>query len=125
MRLPLTPLDFYRRSRQLLGGKVGIVDGSRHLSFGEFADRVERLAGALRAWGLKPREPVSVLSANTHHVLEAFYGAPLAGGLVHPERTIATHYYTPPPLISISSGTGPGETRCGPRRPRRRDGRLR
>ena len=84
MRLPLTPLDFYQRSRRLFGEKTGVVDGSRRLSFGELADRVERLAGALRARGLKPKEPVSVLSANTHHLLEAFYGAPLAGGLVHP-----------------------------------------
>jgi fatty-acyl-CoA synthase len=84
MRLPLTPLDFYRRSGRLFARKIAVVDRGRRFTFAEFADRVERLAGALVAGGLKAREPVSVLSPNTHHALEAWYGVPAAGGVVHP-----------------------------------------
>lgn len=84
MWLPLTPLEFYRRSGRLFGDRIGVVDEGRRASFASFADRVERLAGALRAAGLRPREPVSVLAPNTHHLLEAFYGVPLARGVVHP-----------------------------------------
>lgn len=84
MWVPLTPLDFYRRSRRLFAGKTGVVDQERRLSFAAFADRAERLAGALRAGGLRPKEPVSILSFNTHQLLEGFYGVPLAGGVVHP-----------------------------------------
>ena len=84
MRLPLTPLDFYRRSGRLFPRKAAVVDRGRQFSFAELAERVERLAGGLRAAGLGPREPVSILSPNTHHVLEAFYGVPAAGGVVHP-----------------------------------------
>lgn len=84
MWVPLTPLDFYRRSRSLFAGKVGAVDGSRRLTYGELGDRVERLAGALRGFELRPKEVVSVLSPNAAPLLEAFYGVPLAGGVVHP-----------------------------------------
>src|SRR3972149_3564466 len=81
---PLAPLGFYRRSRRLFAKKQGVVDQERRLSFEEFGDRVERLAGALRAMGLRPKEPVSFLTFNTHHLLEGFYGVPLAGGIVNP-----------------------------------------
>lgn len=80
----LTPLDFYRRSRRLFGDKVGVVDRDRRFTFAQLAERTERLAGALRAAGLRPRAAVSVLSANAYALLEAFYGVPLAGGVVHP-----------------------------------------
>ena len=81
---PLTPLDFLRRGRSLFADKTAVVDAERRFTFAAFAERAERLAGALRAAGLKPREPVSLLSSNTHPLLEAFYGVPLAGGVVHP-----------------------------------------
>ncbi|HLC42609.1 MAG TPA: AMP-binding protein [Methylomirabilota bacterium] len=84
MWVPLTPLDFYRRSRRLFARKCGVVDQERRLSFGEFGNRVERLAGALRTMGLKPKERVSTLTPNSHHLLEGFYGIPLAGGVINP-----------------------------------------
>lgn len=84
MWVPLTPLDFYRRSRRLFADKCGVVDQEQRLSFGSFGERVERLAGALRAMGLRPKEPVSMLTFNTHHLLEGFYGVPLAGGVINP-----------------------------------------
>ncbi len=84
MWVPLTPLDFYRRSRHLFAEKCGVVDHGRRLTFGDFGERVERLAGALRAMGLRPKERVSMLTFNTHHLLEGFYGVPLAGGVINP-----------------------------------------
>lgn len=84
MWLPLTPLEFPRRSGRLFPEKTAVVDGEERWSFASFADRARRLAGALRSSRLRPREVVSILAPNTHHVLEAFYGIPLAGGVVHP-----------------------------------------
>jgi len=84
MWVPLTPLDFYRRSRRLFAGKTAVVDEGRRLSFGQLAERIERLAGALRAAGLRPREAVSFLAPNASALLEGFYGVPLAGGMLHP-----------------------------------------
>lgn len=84
MWVPLTPLDFYRRSRRLFAGKTAVVDEERRLSFGQLAERIERLAGALRAAGLRPKEAVSFLAPNASALLEGFYGVPLAGGVLHP-----------------------------------------
>ncbi len=84
MWLPLTPLTFLERSGRLFAKKSAVVDETHRFTYAECAERVVRLAGALRAMGLKPKEPVSVLAANTHHLLEAFYGIPLAGGVVSP-----------------------------------------
>lgn len=84
MWVPLTPLDFYRRGRRLFAAKTAVVDEGRRLSFGKLADRIERLAGALRAAGCRPREAVSFLSPNASALIEAFYAAPLAGGVLHP-----------------------------------------
>jgi len=84
MWVPLTPLDFYRRSHRLFTDRCGVVDEKTRLTFGQFGDRVERLAGALRAMGLRPKEAVTMLTANTHHLLEGFYGVPLAGGVINP-----------------------------------------
>ena len=84
MWLPLTPLTFVERSGRLFPEKRAVVDETHRFTYAAFADRVARLAGALRAMGLKPKEPVSFLTANTHHLLEAFYGVPLAGGVINP-----------------------------------------
>jgi fatty-acyl-CoA synthase len=82
MFVPLTPLDFHRRCRRLFADRIAVVDGATRLTFAQLAERIERLAGALQ--GLRPREPVSWLGPNTHHLLEAFHGVPLAGGVIHP-----------------------------------------
>ncbi len=84
MWLPLTPLTFLERSGRLFAKKSAVVDETHRFTYAECAERVVRLAGALRTLGLKPKEPVSFLSANTHHLLEAFYGVPLAGGVINP-----------------------------------------
>ncbi len=84
MLVPLTPLEFYRRSRRLFPGKAAVVDQGRRLGFAALAERIERLAGAVRALGLRPHEIVSWLGPNTSELLEAFYGIPLAGGVIHP-----------------------------------------
>jgi acyl-CoA synthetase (AMP-forming)/AMP-acid ligase II len=57
---------------------------SRRRSWEEFADRVARLAGALRALGVAPGDRVAVLALNSDRYLE-FYGAvPWAGAVVVP-----------------------------------------
>src|SRR3990170_826076 len=84
MWVPLTPLDFYRRSHRLFTDRCGVVDEKTRLTFGQFGDRVERLPRGLPAMGLRPKEAVTMLTANTHHLLEGFYGVPLAGGVINP-----------------------------------------
>jgi fatty-acyl-CoA synthase len=81
---PLTPLDFIERARRLFGPLEGVVDGERRLNYAEFADRCYRLAGALRALGVRPGDRVAYLCGNTLELLEAYYGVVLAGAILTP-----------------------------------------
>ncbi len=84
MHVPLTPLRCLERARNVFGSEQGIVDGKHRFTFGEFAGRAQRLAGVLLTAGLKPGEPVAFLGRNSHQLLEAYFGIPLASGLVMP-----------------------------------------
>ena len=76
---PLTPTSFLRRSARVFTDRTAVVDGDRRSTYGELWDRSRRLAGALAAAGVTPGEPVAVLAPNTHVLLEAHNGVPLAG----------------------------------------------
>jgi fatty-acyl-CoA synthase len=85
MNVALTPLDFLERARRLFAPLEGVVDGDRRLTYGEFAERCHRLAGALRAHlGVEPGDRVAYLCGNTLELLEAYYGVVLAGAILTP-----------------------------------------
>jgi fatty-acyl-CoA synthase len=54
----------------------------RH-SFKQYYDRTLQLASALKALGLKKGDRVATLSWNHHAHLEAYFGIPAAGGVMH------------------------------------------
>ena len=64
-RRPATVIDALDRAVQRYGDRPGWTDGDLHLSWQQFADRVERAADSLRARGLGPGETVAVASGNT------------------------------------------------------------
>ncbi len=84
MLLPLTPLRFLRRAASEYGRKIGVVCGQERFTYAQFADRVYRLAGALKAGGIRAGDRVALLSFNCHRLLEAYYGVPEAGAIVLP-----------------------------------------
>ncbi len=84
MNLPLTPVRFLRYSEQQFPRKTAVVCQERRFTYAEFADRVGRLAGALRAAGVKPGDRVAFLSLNCHRLLEAYFGVLEAGGILLP-----------------------------------------
>jgi fatty-acyl-CoA synthase len=89
VELPLTPLDFLTRARRLFAAREGVVewaDGIRHTwAYAEFAERADRLAHLLAGdFGVQPGDRVAWLCGNTHHLLEAYYGVLLAGGVLLP-----------------------------------------
>ncbi len=84
MFVPLTPLVFYRRAEDLFGSKVGVVDGAKRFSYADFAQRVDRLSGALRTLGVGPGDVVSFLSFNTHQLLEGYFAVPQLGAILNP-----------------------------------------
>ena len=79
MNLPLTPVRFLRYSEQQFPRKTAVVCQDLRFTYAEFGDRVGRLAGALRAAGLKPGDRVAFLSLNCHRLLEAYFGVLEAG----------------------------------------------
>ncbi len=55
----------------------------RRTTYGEFGRRVVRLAGALRALGIRPEDRVATLAWNHARHLEAYYAVPLSGAVLH------------------------------------------
>ena len=74
---PLTPLDFVERAARVHTHRTAVVDGGLRLSYGELWERARRLAGSLKQVAVG--RPVGVLAPNTHTMLEAHFGVPLAG----------------------------------------------
>ena len=84
MRVPLTPLDFLTRARRLFAPLEAVVDGERRVTYGELADRCDRLATLLREHGCGPGDRVAYLCPNTLELLEAYYGVLQAGCVLVP-----------------------------------------
>ncbi len=75
---PLTPTSFLARSAIVRGDRLAVVDGALRLTYRELRERAGRLAGALEGLGVAPGGRVAVIAANSHLMLEAHYGVPLA-----------------------------------------------
>ena len=75
-RTELSPLRFLERSVLVYPGKVAVVHEDRRYTYREFGERVNRLASALRAAGLKKGDRVAFICPNIPALLEAHYGVP-------------------------------------------------
>ena len=84
MNIPLTPLRFLRYAEQQYPRRTAVVCNQESFTYGQFADRASRLAGALRQAGIQPGNRVAFLSSNCHRLLEAYYGVPEAGAVLLP-----------------------------------------
>src|SRR5580700_1276058 len=84
MNIPLTPVRFLRYAQQQFPQTTAIVCKGARYTYGQFADRAARLAGALRKAGVKPGDRVAFMSLNCHRLLEAYYGVLEAGAVLLP-----------------------------------------
>ena len=84
MDVPLTPLEFARRSRALYADREAVVDGARRLSYAQFFDRCDRWSSALQALGVGQGDRVAYIAPNTHAQLESFYAVPQTGAVLVP-----------------------------------------
>ena len=84
MNIPLTPLRFLRYAEQQYPRRTAVVCNQDSFTYAQFADRVGRLAGALRQAGVQPGDRVAFLSSNCHRLLEAYYGVLEAGAVLLP-----------------------------------------
>jgi fatty-acyl-CoA synthase len=79
---PLTPLSFLLRSARVYPHKTAVVYRDTRYTYRQFHQRVNRLATALQAIGVRKGDRVAFLCPNIPPMLEAHYGVPLAGGIL-------------------------------------------
>ena len=93
---PLTPLVFLQRAANTFPDHPAIIHGKKRYSYAEFYDRSRRLASALAALGIGKNDTVSVMLANSPAMLEAHYGVPMTGAVLH-----AINTRLDPPVIAF------------------------
>lgn len=84
---PLTPLSFLARAARVFPDHVAIVHGDLRRNYRDFYARSRRLASALVKAGIGKNDTVATLLANTPAMLEAHYGAPMAGAVLNTLNT--------------------------------------
>src|SRR5436189_3745878 len=84
MELPLTPLEFARRTRKLYPDREAVVDGELRLTYEQFFARCDRWSASLQALGVKQGDRVAYIAPNTHAQLESFYAVPQIGAVLVP-----------------------------------------
>ena len=102
MDVPLTPLEFARRTRRLHPGREAVVDRGQRLTYAQFFDRCDRWAGALRALGVERGDRVAYIAPNTHAQLESFYAVPQLGAVLVP----INYRLTPDDFVYIVNHSG-------------------
>ena len=84
---PLSPLGFLARAAQVFPDYPAVVHGARAYNYAEFYERSRRLASALTKLGIGKFDTVSVMFANTPAMLEAKFGVPMTGAVLHSMNT--------------------------------------
>jgi fatty-acyl-CoA synthase len=84
MEVPLTPLDFARRTRRLHGHRAAVVDGDLRMTYEQFLSRCDRGSAALERLGVRRGDRVAVIAPNTHGHLEQYYAVPQLGAVLVP-----------------------------------------
>ena len=84
MIVPLSPLEFARRTRALHPNREAVVDGPLRLTYAQFFDRCDRWSAALERLGVARGDRVAYIAPNTHAQLESFYAVPQIGAILVP-----------------------------------------
>jgi fatty-acyl-CoA synthase len=84
---PLTPLQFLERAAAVYPDHPAIIHGKAKVSYATFYARCRRLASALAQRGIGRNDTVSVMLSNTPAMLEAHYGIPMLGAVLHTINT--------------------------------------
>jgi fatty-acyl-CoA synthase len=84
MNIPLTQVRFLERATKIYGPKTAVICEHERWTYGEYADRVERLANAMEDLGVRPGDRVAYLGYNCHRLLECYYGIVKMGAVLLP-----------------------------------------
>ncbi|MGB6065496.1 MAG: long-chain-fatty-acid--CoA ligase [Desulfomonilaceae bacterium] len=95
--------DIPRRSARLYANKEALVFGSHRLTFGQFDQRVNRVANAFLSLKCQKGQRIAILSENSHKYLEVYFAAAKAGLVVVP----LNFRLSPDELLQIAGDSEP------------------
>ena len=84
---PLTPLTFLERAASVFPDQIAVIHGNLRQNYSELYRRSVKLASSLNKIGIKRGDTISVLLPNTPAMLEAHYGVPMSGAILHSINT--------------------------------------
>lgn len=84
---PLSPLSFLARTASVFPDRPAVAHGNQTYSYAKFYERARKLASALSKLGIGKNDTVSAMLANTPPMLEAKFGVPMAGAVLHSMNT--------------------------------------
>jgi fatty-acyl-CoA synthase len=85
--VPLSPLSLLAWTAEVYPNRLAVVHGTRRFTWSETRDRCHRLASALKKRGIGVGDTVSAMLSNTPEMLEAHFGVPMTGGVLHAINT--------------------------------------
>src|ERR1700726_2011543 len=95
---PLSITELFRHGAQVFPDSEIITfegERARHTSYAKVAERVNRLAGALRTLGIVPGDRVGTLCWNHQEHIEAYFAIPCMGAVLH-----TLNLRLPPPQLA-------------------------
>jgi fatty-acyl-CoA synthase len=84
---PLTPLSFLERAAATYPAHIAVVHGRQRTPYRDLYARARRLASALARRGIGIADTVSVMLPNVPPMIEAHYGVPMLGAVLHALNT--------------------------------------
>jgi non-ribosomal peptide synthetase component F len=84
---PLTPLTFLERAAKVHPTHTAVIHGALRYTYEQLYARSRRLASALAMRYVGPGDCVSVMLANAPPMIEAHYGVPMTGAVLHSLNT--------------------------------------
>ncbi len=85
--VPLTPLTFINRGRDVFGHRIAYAYGNLTRTWAEVHERCTRLASALKKAGIGKNDTVAVLAPNIPEMFEIQFGVPMSGAVMNPINT--------------------------------------
>ncbi len=84
---PLTPLSQIERAAAIWPERTAVIHGRQTHSYHELYARCRRLASALSKRGVGPGDTVSAMLPNVPSMIEAHFGVPMTGAVLHSINT--------------------------------------
>ena len=84
---PLSPLTLLERAAAVYPDHTAVIHGASRISYADFYARCRRLASALATRYVGPGDTVTAMLPNTPAMLDAHFGVPMTGAVLHSLNT--------------------------------------